>query len=752
MEIEYADRFRTKGQKVKSNYITKASGILMATLAITAGLEVPAQAATPISSNAINTYSRAAVAAAYANQWLPTTHSPINWTGDAASCQAGTESADSLVKGAQAINFYRGLAGLDSISFTDYQNTLAQQTALLMEANGQLSHYPDASWKCYTAQGAQGAATSNLHGGAGNYVIGSASTPVEGYMDDPGEGNWAVGHRRWILNPDTVTMGMGTTKGFNAINVFGAAADTTRTSPTMFGFPGSGYFPQQLEPNGRWSLSSGQNVDFSDATVNVKDANGVALGVALLSTAVGYGPNSISFEVQGVKYASGTGEADYQVTVDNMKKDNLPYSYTYTVRLFDGTDSTSDVVPADPKPTFPTLVAPVTPGFGATTYTIPTSTGIVYKVNGVVTQAGTYNASIPIAITAEAASSAYTVVGQTSWSKDFTPPPVAQPITVTPIAPTFTATTYTIPNQDGVRYKVNGGLSLPGTFDAAAPITITAVAEPGYILSGTTTWSQDLSPVLTQPIQVTPPAPTFGAGSYTIPSVIGVDYLVDNSIKPAGTYDAITNVTVIARAKAGYVLVGNASWSKNFTPVQVSTAAVTFTDKDGTAQDSYTIPVSAGVDYSVGGTVVPAGTYPGTGTVTVTAKAQTGYVLAPNTATQWTVTFTTGTAAFAPPAVSPFSDVTTNQPFYKEMAWMSEKGISTGWTEPGGARSYRPLTSINRDAMAAFLYRMAGSPAYTPPAVSPFTDVTTNQPFYKEMAWMSEKGISTGWTEPGGAR
>ncbi|MDQ0213589.1 hypothetical protein J2S92_004298 [Arthrobacter bambusae] len=83
---------------------------------------------------------------------------------------------------------------------------------------------------------------------------------------------------------------------------------------------------------------------------------------------------------------------------------------------------------------------------------------------------------------------------------------------------------------------------------------------------------------------------------------------------------------------------------------------------------------------------------------------------------------------------------------------MSEKGISTGWTEPGGARSYRPLTSINRDAMAAFLYRMAGSPAYTPPAVSPFTDASTSQPFYKEMAWMSEKGISTGWTEPGGAR
>ncbi|MDQ0213153.1 hypothetical protein J2S92_003857, partial [Arthrobacter bambusae] len=57
---------------------------------------------------------------------------------------------------------------------------------------------------------------------------------------------------------------------------------------------------------------------------------------------------------------------------------------------------------------------------------------------------------------------------------------------------------------------------------------------------------------------------------------------------------------------------------------------------------------------------------------------------------------------------SPFTDVSTSQPFYKEMAWMSEKGISTGWVV-GGARFYRPLQSINRDAMAAFMYRM-GAP------------------------------------------
>ncbi len=49
--------------------------------------------------------------------------------------------------------------------------------------------------------------------------------------------------------------------------------------------------------------------------------------------------------------------------------------------------------------------------------------------------------------------------------------------------------------------------------------------------------------------------------------------------------------------------------------------------------------------------------------------------------------------------------------------------------------------------MAAFLYRAAGSPAYTPPTVSPFRDVATNQAFYKEIAWVAHKGISTGWSD-----
>ena len=99
--------------------------------------------------------------------------------------------------------------------------------------------------------------------------------------------------------------------------------------------------------------------------------------------------------------------------------------------------------------------------------------------------------------------------------------------------------------------------------------------------------------------------------------------------------------------------------------------------------------------------------------------------------------------AYTPPANSPFSDVTVNDPYYTEIAWMWESGISTGWADG----TYRPTQQVDRDAMAAFFYRYKQSPPYTAPTTSPFTDITASTQFYKEMAWMKQTGISTGWDD-----
>ena len=103
-----------------------------------------------------------------------------------------------------------------------------------------------------------------------------------------------------------------------------------------------------------------------------------------------------------------------------------------------------------------------------------------------------------------------------------------------------------------------------------------------------------------------------------------------------------------------------------------------------------------------------------------------------------------GSPQYTPPTVSPFADVPTDYVFYKEIAWMAEQGITTGW--PDG--TFRPADPVNRDQMAAFFYRMAGSPEYTVPANSPFKDLSASEHvFYKEIAWMAEQGITTGWPD-----
>lgn len=100
-----------------------------------------------------------------------------------------------------------------------------------------------------------------------------------------------------------------------------------------------------------------------------------------------------------------------------------------------------------------------------------------------------------------------------------------------------------------------------------------------------------------------------------------------------------------------------------------------------------------------------------------------------------------------PGSVPQFSDVAGTQ-FEGEIGWLLGTGITTGY--PDG--TFRPHNNVNRDAMAAYLYRMAGFPEFTPPKVSPFADVSTSNQFYREISWLASTGISTGWEQSNGTR
>ncbi|OOP64094.1 hypothetical protein BMF89_04550 [Arthrobacter sp. SRS-W-1-2016] len=89
-----------------------------------------------------------------------------------------------------------------------------------------------------------------------------------------------------------------------------------------------------------------------------------------------------------------------------------------------------------------------------------------------------------------------------------------------------------------------------------------------------------------------------------------------------------------------------------------------------------------------------------------------------------------------------FTDVTPTSAFYDEISWLSNNLISQGWPD----NTYRPLTSITRDAMAAFLYRFSGSPA-VPPNAPTFSDVPPGAPFYNEIRWLASTGITKGYPD-----
>lgn len=102
------------------------------------------------------------------------------------------------------------------------------------------------------------------------------------------------------------------------------------------------------------------------------------------------------------------------------------------------------------------------------------------------------------------------------------------------------------------------------------------------------------------------------------------------------------------------------------------------------------------------------------------------------------------------PRTSPFADVPTTSRFYREIVWLADQGVSRGWDVDGRAE-FRPSQSITREAMAAFLYRLA-QPTSPAPGVSPFADVTPrNTEFFDEIVWMATAGISTGTVRDDGS-
>ncbi len=283
--------------------------------------------------NAIDTSSRSSVRGAYRRLWVRGDQSRPRWIGGSVDeCRPGRLADGSTQRQLDALNFARRMAGLQTVTLDTKVVPGAQAAALIMTANHAVSHDPPPRWRCWTRQGHDAAAESNLYEGTPRQ---SNSDKIEAYLDDWGGGNQRVGHRRWLLHPYLSSVGIAGTDRANVTHLFGAPFDETAANPPWVSWPTAGWFPSRLDPRGRWSLGSGaDDTDFSRARVTVTYQGETVDGIRLRTPDVDPGKPTLVWEMPARTWPSrpvGTAE----VTVSGIVVDGVPDQVAaYTIRFF----------------------------------------------------------------------------------------------------------------------------------------------------------------------------------------------------------------------------------------------------------------------------------------------------------------------------------------------------------------------------------------------------------------------------------
>ncbi len=274
----------------------------------------------------------------------------MGWEGDYGSCEAGTTTASFRALVLLRINYFRAMAGVPAaITLNDGYNEGAQQAALMMSVNTALDHEPPPTWSCYTQAGHDAAGRANLALGA------SGPEAIRGYIEDPGLYNGEVGHRRWLLYPQTQWMGTGDVPGTstnwpaNATYVvdtnYGGPQPATRDG--FVSWPPPGFVPYSLV-YARWSVSF-PNADFTKAQVTLS-SNGVPVPVVLEQVAVGYGENTLVWypagldPTQSFAWPQPAADTVYTVQVNNVGLGGGVTNFHYAVTIMDPAVPGADTV------------------------------------------------------------------------------------------------------------------------------------------------------------------------------------------------------------------------------------------------------------------------------------------------------------------------------------------------------------------------------------------------------------------------
>jgi hypothetical protein len=267
--------------------------------------------------------------------YLASNADSAQWTGRYSPCSPGTTAnafRDAVLK---RVNYFRRMAGVPDLEGLSTElNAQEQEAALMMSRNQSLSHAPGSSWACFTDGGKEAAGKSNLALGA------HGPAAIDLYMND--YGLTTLGHRRWLLYPQTRRAATGDVpggQGYPATNAFRIYDDNIwgprpATRDPFVAWPPATYVPYQVVYV-YWSFAY-PGADFSRAAVAVTQ-NGRALPLEQYAPADGFGEPALvwSMEGMGTTWPRPSGDSAYQVTVRGVKIDGQSRDFRYTVTVID---------------------------------------------------------------------------------------------------------------------------------------------------------------------------------------------------------------------------------------------------------------------------------------------------------------------------------------------------------------------------------------------------------------------------------
>ena len=272
------------------------------------------------------------------------------------ACQAGRPSEADRQLFINTLNEIRALHKLPKVEYDYAHEDQMMQASMLLAVNEKTSHYPDASWDCFSDIGLQGASTSNL-----NFI--QAYENLEKYGSDKHLANWlieknspSIGHRRYILSPFLTKASYGEVSNTDAKSfpvIVGAAMKTvypyesqkltTTVEKGIIAYPYHNYpnkFFLKSEPLSLSILVNPQNayannkVDFSQAklTVTRRDNQQVQPISNIQHDNINYGlvANNLQFHFSSMEY-----NVIYDVKVTSVLVDGKVEEYSYWFKVDD---------------------------------------------------------------------------------------------------------------------------------------------------------------------------------------------------------------------------------------------------------------------------------------------------------------------------------------------------------------------------------------------------------------------------------